>query len=181
MNQPFFEPWIGERYGVESQFGCRLLLLGESHYGIPDEYEPRFTKRMVQELGIDEQTHKFFNGVYTATTGHPAREATVEDRSRFWHGVAFANFIQEFPSDSWRVRPTTAQWRMARNVLPALVEQMRPDFIVVLGLGVRYWLPDQLSVPWVATKHPSARGFSGAKVFLDVQAALSAFRDKPLR
>ena len=35
-----FDPWIGERFGAEDNIlaGCRLLILGESHYtGNPEE------------------------------------------------------------------------------------------------------------------------------------------------
>ena len=32
LNGVGFRPWIGERYGRQSRFGVRVLVLGESHY-----------------------------------------------------------------------------------------------------------------------------------------------------
>ena len=42
-NQVRFDPWVGANYGRRSRFGIGVLVLGEAHYGLDDEYDRNLT------------------------------------------------------------------------------------------------------------------------------------------
>lgn len=155
----YFEPWVGEDYQAGGNLRCRLLLLGESHYGVAEDYLPSFTISRVKELGVEQGGHFFFNRVQKTIQGPSAPTFDVAARSAFWEGVAFANFIQEFPGSAHNVRPTTSQWKAGRSALPQLLGMLKPDYMVVFGKGVGHWLPD-VNCACTVIRHPSSRGFS---------------------
>lgn len=43
-----FQPWVGYHYH-SSRYGVRVMVLGESHYGEPEDYAPDFTQHVISE------------------------------------------------------------------------------------------------------------------------------------
>jgi len=50
-----FDPWVGSKYRSSGFGGVRVLILGESHYGIGTE-SATFTTDVVKEWGQDKRT-----------------------------------------------------------------------------------------------------------------------------
>ena len=68
-----FKPWIGDDYHSGSKIGlpCKLMLLGESHYGGRDggreKFYPDFTKCVIREYVHGDWTHRYFTTLNTYT------------------------------------------------------------------------------------------------------------------
>ncbi|WP_370621706.1 hypothetical protein NMD10_27700 (plasmid) [Citrobacter portucalensis] len=145
-----FLPWVGERYH-SSRYGVRVLVLGESHYGVQEDYTPDFTRDVVNGHAF-QSGFRFFTMITTLLRGSPGC-ADEEERREAWQHVAFYNYVQEFVGDAGRIRPTRAMWRDAAAALEEVVTELRPDVILVLGYQMWDHLPE-LPVTWACVKHP---------------------------
>ena len=132
LNKCQFEPWVGNNYWKGFEGGLRLLILGESHYGDgpPDR---SLTQRLTCEYAEGRWNHRFWTGIMQVVAG---RNKTAIDRMPFWQSVAFYNFIQEFVAGP-RMRPASEAWRSARPAFDAVLEALRPQALLILG--VRLW------------------------------------------
>ena len=145
-----FQPWVGDHYH-SSRYGVRVMVLGESHYGEPEDYAPDFTQHVINEHAFQPGL-RFFTIVTNLLRG-TTDEPTAEERREAWQHVAFYNYVQEFVGDAGRIRPTRAMWRDAAAVLEEVVAELRPDVILVLGYQMWDHLPE-LPVTWACVKHP---------------------------
>ena len=170
----FFHPWVGDHYRTEGYGGKRLLLLGESHYhraGGTDH--PEMTRHIVFGLAIKGDNNGYSDRVLRLVTG-ASGPLSATQRADFWHQVAFCNFIQTGLAGP-RVRPTKAMWAAAREPFLQTVQELEPQAILVLGLGVAWNLPPVPSgISVCHVKHPSSPGFSRKEWVPKVQAFLSA-------
>ena len=169
-----FEPWQGPLYNSEGLSGRRVLILGESHYGKPEEETARFTRECVEFMAKAEKGHRFFTVVAKLLLNEAAGvRLTQRRRCWFWDRVAFYNYIQSFPSTTSRVRPTSTMWSYAALCLPGVLAELRPDLVLVLGreLGRRIpAIPAPLDV--CVIPHPSSFGFRFVEWVASVQQAL---------
>lgn len=169
-----FDAWEGDDYRTSGLNGVRVLILGESHYGNPEELAPTFTQGVVRSLGI-ESRHRFFTAAAKLLLNSPAGvPLTDSERARFWQRVAFYNYIQEFVGTTPRTRPTKKMWQQAGNCLPAVVSELNPQLMLVLGKALASWLPElPASLKVCRVPHPASFGFQLGKWQLDVQGALA--------
>ena len=72
---------------------------------------------------------------------------TPTDPHRFWHSVAYSNYIQQFTGLAARDRPTEQMWREAVDPFFEILNKLRPDFVLVLGSQLWNRLPPGRSVP----------------------------------
>ena len=124
-----FHPWVGRDY-LESPFGVRVLVLGESHYGEGD-VRPDLTSKVVRRLG-QATRYPFFTviaKILRGTTG----SITNEDRAGVWEDVAFYNFVQDFVGNQPRNRPTIRQWSDAQEPFETVLAALRPHAVLILG------------------------------------------------
>lgn len=167
-----FSPWIGNLYDSEGLGGRKLLILGESHYGVEGTETAGFTSAVVEKWGLRKR-HRFFTITAKLVLGMGSGEHLRDDvRSDFWNRVSFYNFIQEFVGPSPGYRPTTEMWNEAHGPLIKVIEKLKPDALLVLGKELQRHLPtvsDHVSL--CAVKHPS-RGFRYSDWWPQVQAAL---------
>ena len=146
-----FMPWIGPDYQNGGFHGLRVLILGESHYSWdlePDQVRYA-TRRVVQDELSGAFRHRFHARVLRVMRGSRGR-LPGEEISRFWNGVAFYNYVQEFVGNSPRDRPSPAQWEHAATVLPTVLAALRPHFVLACGRGLYEHLklvPDLTSAP----------------------------------
>lgn len=179
-----FDPWIGPLYKSEGLDGLQLLLLGESHYGEPARAERGVTQHVVSVYGVGVGEKKHRNRFMTTTAklvlGLGKDEyLTDEARADFWSRVAFANYIQEFVSETAkpRVGPSPTAWESAREPFLQTLDEIKPDALLVLSKGVynrvQPLLPETLNACGV--RHPSV-AFSYAKWQPEVQAFLASAR-----
>lgn len=123
-----FLPWVGESYQTCSS-GSKVLVIGESHYGVAPGLYCNFTREVLQKHLSDEQRLRFFTNIARAITG----EANADlNQHEFWKSVAFCNYVQE-PVAEARSRPTIEQGIEAQEGFEDVLNTLRPDKIIMLG------------------------------------------------
>ena len=133
-----FDPWVGDNYWRGFEGGPRLLILGESHYDddVPDK---SLTQQLTREYAEGEWRHRFWTMTMQVVAG---RDKTEIDRMRFWQSVAFYNFIQEFVGSRPRTRPSSEAWLSGGQPFEAVLEALRPQALLVLGVALWDNLPN---------------------------------------
>ena len=156
-----FHPWIGERYCANDRFGVRLLVLGESHYGQKGNETPDMTKEVVEwhtqraRTGDGERL-RFFTVVANILRGQRGWIGD-SDLAEVFQEIAFYNFVQTFVGDGPRGDPTFRQWVDAQTPLKTVLDALRPDAVLVLGLELREHILDwPEDIDHAVTAHPSS-------------------------
>lgn len=165
--------WTGERFSG-------LLVLGESHYGDPEDLE--VTRQVIEEAVDLRSSHAFLTKIEKVVTGEAAHG---RGPGSFWQTVAFANFCPG-AVDGPRTRPTEEMWDEGYRLFPAMLTLVKPKRILVLGnatwnhvgalSGTTHILtaglkreagrldsdagPDGNGMPITSIRHPSSWGFS---------------------
>ena len=125
-----FDPWRGEFYGRPNDLGLPscLLILGESHYGGPEEYRRSLTREVIEDQWSGH-SYRYFTTVQRAVLG-PSKEVGTED---FWQSVAFYNFIQRLVGEKPRDRPTPHMWKEAADRFRETLNCLEPTHMIVTG------------------------------------------------
>ncbi len=155
-----FHPWVGDCYakGIKN---AKILILGESHHGGSGCHYAGFTIETIRKeaLGLDGHRRRaYFTKIMRLVMGiqYPSNHVS---RSAFWDSIAFCNFVQ-VALDRPRQRPSEADWMTGIVPFQITVDELMPDYIVILGFDLHKWVPTNLPCPSRATMHPSAPGFS---------------------
>lgn len=130
----FFRPWIGADYRdwptrSHENLTPPVHILGESHYGNPDEYRPEFTVNVVNDRDLQSRRGPFFSNLMKAWSGVPL---AAIDRGQFWDGLAFSNYIQDFLPGP-RLPPSETMWQRGHVAFEELLLTHQPDALLVLG------------------------------------------------
>jgi hypothetical protein len=115
-----------------------LLVVGNSHYGTPDDYRPDFTTSVIESYP-DVYGRAFFTK--TAQVISDAPSWTVDVVGVF-STIAFYNFAQEFAATGARVRPVDAKMPTWLPAFWEVTEVFAPAHVLVLGTQVWMTLPD---------------------------------------
>ena len=167
-----FDPWIGNRYATDGIRGKRLLILGESHYGKPDDQYLGFTSKVISDEALKKGSFAIYAKILRLVMGTNAGLSN-EERADFWQRVAFCNFIQTILVGT-AYRPTDKMWNEAREPLLQTLREITPTIVLVLGFAVRDHLPPMpAGIPICAIRHPS-RGCSYVKWQPVILSALAA-------
>lgn len=177
-----FRPFIGENYN-NSLFGFRVLFLGESHYGDKEDNHPNFTNEVVN-LHAYSNNRDFFDQIskYIVLSED---ELNHEEKINAWKNIAFYNYVQFLVGEDASYRPTKQMWTESYEPFLELIDEIKPDLIVVLGSTL--WdkipsLPDKYkNITWTWTYHPSARnglGRSCEENFPRIKEALKETKEK---
>lgn len=136
-----FTPLVGPDYDAGLVDGIRVLLLGESHYGIDDaggNFGSRCTHHHFEGYLTDDcdwsTDRPFFQKLPSIVTRK--LEPTAAESGWAWRHIAFSNAIQSLLPASSAV-PTREQFERAGEAVQELVSVLRPH--VVLMLGKRLW------------------------------------------
>lgn len=133
MSNIKFNPWVGKNY-THSKFGKRVLVLGESHYcANAEEAVPSLTQDVINDLFDSESEFEGYKNTYTKFI----RALSGTDVSRFdvkpiWDEVMFYNYVQ-FPISGARVEPTSKEFIDSEPAFWEVMEQYRPDVVIVWG------------------------------------------------
>lgn len=166
-----FEPWVGSRYYSEGYNGARILILGESHYGKPDEETPDFTQIVIRALG-QQKRFRFFT-VVQKTVSNETGWISDDQRRDFWERVAYYNYIQKLVGDWSRIRPTKQMWHDAKEPLLSTLTELSPQILIILGFELYENLPElPESLICCPIQHPSSRGYRYADWQPDIQLAI---------
>lgn len=121
-----FEPYVGPEFRDRA---TRLLIVGESHYGEPDEDPAESTRRVVANWTDGTWAVRYLMIAARILTGRPRH---LVDRAASVHDIAFYNFVQTMMPDR-SIRPT---WKQAEDSGPAFCEVLRlldPTHLLVTG------------------------------------------------
>ena len=133
-----FPPWIGKHYCTENRFGVRVMVLGESHYGAEGTEKPTETEGVVQWFTQRAQTGegermRFFTVIANILRGQGGWIGDG-DLAQVFQEIAFYNFVQTFVGDAPRGDPSFRQWVDAQAPLKTVLEALKPNAVLVLGL-----------------------------------------------
>lgn len=140
-----FVPFVGRNYeaGIE---GCRVLILGESHYApkaetkVVDRGLTRVTFNECEDETSNRAWRTFFRRCDQLLTRNTMpMNAEAADA---WSHASFANYIPELVGTAARQRPTAEHWEQAKRAFPMLLSILKPDAILVLGSQLWDNLPD---------------------------------------
>ena len=111
-----------------------MLVLGESHYcANAEEAVPTLTNNIITDLFDSESEFEPYKNTYTKFI----RALSGTDVSRFdvkpiWDEVMFYNYVQ-FPISAARVEPTSKEFTDSEPEFWEVLEQYRPDVVIVWG------------------------------------------------
>lgn len=163
-----FAPWIGERYGAPDNVlqGRRLLVLGESHYHSDEALTgttlTHMTREVVETYAL-RRPQRFFTNVTQVLAGRPKRQLSWDELSGLWRSIAFYNYVPVIVAGDSRVRPTREMFEAGREPFLQVLNDLRPEGIVVCGFQL--WdhmvrgLPEALRV---GEYHPPFRQIGDA-------------------
>jgi hypothetical protein len=161
MKNTKFEPWVGSKYFEENQFGIRILVLGESHYGSDSVCYQTFTTEIVRQFAQKERL-SFFTKVSKILLNLDEK-TWIDNKTRgeIWEHISFYNYIPTFVGDGSRISPTADLWASAKQPFLDVVQKLSPDVILVLGKNLSSHipvLPKHINVCNIY--HPSSSYFS---------------------
>jgi hypothetical protein len=145
MSNIVFCPWVGKDYYSSELFsGKKLMVLGESHYGYENYHHKNkcfATINVINEYlnGTSEYDGRIFTALCKICLGKEHLDS--EDKHRFFDSIVFYNYLQESlggPGD----RPTSEQWKQSQPAFLEILEQYKPDCLLVLGKALWFQLPD---------------------------------------
>ena len=145
--QPKFCPWEGEGYGKANNIGlpARLLILGESHYGDPVDWDNQWngqpTVGVVRDY-CDVGGYPFFTKIIRTVLGPEISTDMAAQRSRFFDSVAFCNYVQCSVGDAHYERPTQEMWEEAAAPFLATLESLRPTHVLACGMTLWDSMPE---------------------------------------
>lgn len=143
-----FRPWIGSRYDSTSP---KVLVVGESHYGIPVTEREATTEIVRRQFGEGkdvERTFERYRSLSAIERTVAGRQDLRADLSRdFWDSISLYNFVQAELSDV-HVRPTSAQFSASVDAFCDVVLTLEPDVVVVFGTQTWRHLPEDSRLQW---------------------------------
>lgn len=143
MSKVKFLPWIGKEYqnGIN---GKRVLILGESHYCAKDsDAVPTLTQEIIIDLFDANSPHEGYKNTYTKFAKAVAgKDLSFSDKEKVWNSVAFYNYVQ-VPISEARVSPTAEEFKVSEVALFEVLEQLKPDYVIVWGYRLYDNLPDK--------------------------------------
>jgi hypothetical protein len=144
MSKIKFSPWVGANYNYGIG-GCKVLVLGESHYcaNLIDEI-PEITINVIKDLMDPNSKFEEYKNTYTkfveALAGKDISWNNFPEMSRVWNLLAFYNYVQEALSGP-REAPSTEQFRNSEGAFWDVLDKLRPNLVIVWGSRLYNNLP----------------------------------------
>lgn len=141
-----FKPWVGPSF----QSGpLRLLIVGESQYGEPDEDPAKSTTTVVEKWQSGEWNVRYLVAAARLLTG---KERSHIDRTKDLDQVAFYNFVQVMLPDR-RSRPRTEDFVASYDAFRQLLLRLNPTHTLATGYELWNNMPD-----WDGRQRPITLG-----------------------
>jgi len=154
MKNVFFYPRIGENYKTTGFNGLKLLILGESHYcGEKCEVCGKQSNKNCSDFTIGvlnryfdykkgngghEDWMRTFTRFTNVLFGEQVDNKTLID---FWDSVIFYNYVQS-STEGPRTPPSNEQFSDSNDAFIEVLEEFKPDLILVWGERLWDKLPD---------------------------------------
>lgn len=132
-----FQPWIGKHYGNDSLFKVPILIVGESNYGESRgsrEEDATFTDHLIESIISRTWNHRFFTNIQRCFIEYAD---TTDCRDKFWHSVAFYDYIQEWLPESG-IPPTEEMWSTAKPAFDVVISELSPKCILFVCKRLYY-------------------------------------------
>lgn len=144
-----FHPWVGNNYKNEDK---RLLILGESHYGVKesectDDDKKKFTNTLIKNYCLGDykgRSKRYWTNIMQSVKGKLHNEI---DKTEFWSEVSFYNYIQKFVGETPKTAPTPEMWKEAEEPFFEVLEFLQPKHILVLSKRLWQQMTFQNSYP----------------------------------
>jgi hypothetical protein len=145
MDRIMWQPWIGPAYRES-----KLLILGESCYDWVDDGETNYPQPDHPSLVVNEAQVAPGEGSLTMRKLTRAlancQTPTPAQASQAWNRVAYTNYIPVSVGFGADKRPTQSMWAQAEAEWPTLLETLKPNVVIVLGLKMWSRMPTTHSV-----------------------------------
>lgn len=147
-----FPIWIGKNYNSGGRFGAKILVIGESTYSESGEDTSQYNILIPEDhiAGYRDAFRTKLARVFLNTD-----KETREDISEFWHSVAFFNFVSS-PLDGPRKAPSNDMWKENSQFMESIVDDLRPNLIVILGY--RMWASWHRNLSYLLSNGPKIIG-----------------------
>ena len=130
------QPWISDNYKKKTKEEDKILLLGESHYGDPSDFNSNFTIEVVQD--VIEGTVCAGYRYYTLL----GKLFNMRDRNEIFNNCAFANLIQGV-LEKPRLHPSKAELDTIHEAFWEILKLTKPTKVIVTSQRAwEMWLPD---------------------------------------
>jgi hypothetical protein len=134
LSKPFFKPWCGKNYE-----NTKILILSESAYSWeengkvwhPSPSHP--TKSLLHWINHFEK-RTYYRSLSQALCN--SEKPTIEQALNEWNNVAYTIFVQSTVGIGARKRPSSAQWKEAKQHFLNLIERISPKKVIVTGLDM---------------------------------------------
>jgi hypothetical protein len=141
-----FYPWKGPKYGPDSDFGIRILVMGESTYfseECPEELYIKQRKQIEQGMfahygAFAYRQGKWNDGFWTKMAGALLDRAVKApgDRQLVLDNIAFWNYVDGKPLSSHSKAPRPEDQKLANKKLRLVLDKLRPDLVMLLSTGL---------------------------------------------
>lgn len=135
-----YNPWVGKLYNKKNAIGFRLLIVGESHFGMEEMYSyeiKEVTKKIIDDHLNSEKRLRFLTSIYKICNSN----VNISEEG-FWQSVVFYNYIQT-KGNLMKAgdRPTKRQWKDSEKIFLSTIAKYQPQKILVLGKELWNKLP----------------------------------------
>lgn len=149
MKTVMFLPWVGKNYASGIK-GKKILILGESQYCeepsdcggcFPNQVNDcnNFTNKVIIEHLNDG--NKKLSSYTKLTRLFIGQNNDKEQIINFWDSIAFYNYIQSSVGSKARKRPSDEMWAEAIIPFNEVMEDLKPDFLLILGSDLWNHMP----------------------------------------
>lgn len=127
-----FLPFVGKSFNNKNIFGdTKIMVLGESHYGSVPSAE---ITREIINIYLDNRVERegWMSTFLKFERSLVNKETSIEDSVTIWNSLMFYNYVQSL-MDGPRTAPTKRQYKDSEDAFFQVLEENRPDFIIVWG------------------------------------------------
>ncbi len=127
-------PWVGDQYRTR-QVPLRLLIVGDSHHGDITSRDELETIKTIQSYFLNtNRSFAFFTRIMATVAGS---QYWTLDRQKFYHDVAFFNYVDGVAVHGSRERPSGTQFFSSATGFKAIVDELSPEVVFCCGADVR--------------------------------------------
>ena len=141
-------------------------MLGESNYTAEENFDFNLVIACIKDH-IEENSDENFSRFATKTRRVILGRDTKVSAKEFWENAAFYNFVQYRVGDFSKERPTKKMWDDSAHAFEELVNNIKPERILVLG-------QENWRNLLAHTKHENINDFK-AKIFIGSYEVIAGF------
>ena len=158
MENVYFKPWVGSNYKDAVK---KILVIGDSHYcgacqncGVRGYCSIKemgdcvnFTSNVVREyldfLNGKKESDMWMRSFKCFDKILLGQDATKEERTEMWNGIAFYNFVQTAISGvTSNAKYTQKDYVDSSAMALEIIKELHPDYVIVWGKRAYNYLPD---------------------------------------